>query len=414
MLKTDIRHQLWLTRKTFQRRLGGKEDDCVVASDSELDAKIELFKFIQIEGNILYRIIDQYQERICILAQEENSLGRFLKESGKHSQTTDGVMINCGKSFSYCGQVRFLIRPPLLRFFNEIEVFTRRAVADTESTITLMEKQRTNYRASLSWMKSVSNMLDPDSNRMLEKFRVAQTQVRQTKERFDKYSLDCLQKIDLLAASRCNMFSHILISYMENLQDFFIKSTDTLRILSSALAQDSNYGFDILKVLSKTQNNYKELKNFLQCPEKDESNNKLNSPLFCDAGHNYGSDRSNDDIPCVLLDDISFNFFEISNEFNNEISLKPVTENVESNNDTAFNHFAQQPSASNENSRHSSDATLFISNYVKRTVDQNDSKMHKNIKNCSWFDLFSELDPLANPDDMTKQFGGKVADTQAA
>ena len=31
--------------------------------------------------------------------------------------------------------------------------------------------------------------------------------------RFDKLKLDVLQKVDLLAASRCNMFSYALILY---------------------------------------------------------------------------------------------------------------------------------------------------------------------------------------------------------
>ena len=32
-------------------------------------------------------------------------------------------------------------------------------------------------------------------------------------DRFDKLKLDVLQKVDLLAASRCNMFSYALILY---------------------------------------------------------------------------------------------------------------------------------------------------------------------------------------------------------
>ncbi len=40
-----------------------------------------------------------------------------------------------------------------------------------------------------------------------------QGHVKQSKARFDKLKLDCLQKVDLLAASRCNMFSHALIMY---------------------------------------------------------------------------------------------------------------------------------------------------------------------------------------------------------
>lgn len=34
-----------------------------------------------------------------------------------------------------------------------------------------MEKNRTEYRASLNWMKKVSQELDPDTNKQMEKFR---------------------------------------------------------------------------------------------------------------------------------------------------------------------------------------------------------------------------------------------------
>jgi len=34
-----------------------------------------------------------------------------------------------------------------------------------------MEKVRTEYRASLSWMKNVSQELDPDTYKQLERFR---------------------------------------------------------------------------------------------------------------------------------------------------------------------------------------------------------------------------------------------------
>lgn len=46
MLKSEMQHQYWVTKKTVQRRLGSKEDQCVVSSDAELDAKINLFSSI--------------------------------------------------------------------------------------------------------------------------------------------------------------------------------------------------------------------------------------------------------------------------------------------------------------------------------------------------------------------------------
>lgn len=41
--------------------------------------------------------------------------------------------------------------------------------------------------------------------------------MRQSKANFDRLKLDCLQKVDLLAAARCNMFSHALTLYQQSL-----------------------------------------------------------------------------------------------------------------------------------------------------------------------------------------------------
>lgn len=41
--------------------------------------------------------------------------------------------------------------------------------------------------------------------------------MRQSKDNFDRLKLDCLQKVDLLAAARCNMFSHALTLYHQAL-----------------------------------------------------------------------------------------------------------------------------------------------------------------------------------------------------
>lgn len=76
MLPNNMQHQYWVTKKSVLRKLGGKEDDCIISSDAELDAKLELFKSVNESCVQLQRIIDLYQERLCYLAQEENALGR--------------------------------------------------------------------------------------------------------------------------------------------------------------------------------------------------------------------------------------------------------------------------------------------------------------------------------------------------
>lgn len=148
-------------------------------------------------------------------------MGRFLKEAGKADKSHAGkMMITAGKAMSYSGQQRLSMRMPLLRLHQEVDTFRRRAIEDTNHNIVAMERARTEYRASLNWMKEVSQQLDPDTNRQMEKFRKVQIQVRTSKQGFDKQKLVCLQKVDLLAASRCNMFSHALILYQSSLLKF--------------------------------------------------------------------------------------------------------------------------------------------------------------------------------------------------
>lgn len=62
---TKMQHQFWVTKQVLSRRLGKKEDECIIASDAELDAKLELFRSIQESCSYLQRVIDRYQERLC-------------------------------------------------------------------------------------------------------------------------------------------------------------------------------------------------------------------------------------------------------------------------------------------------------------------------------------------------------------
>lgn len=205
-----MQHQYWVTKKTVLKKLGTKEDECIVASDAELDAKLELFRSISDSCLQLQRILDQYQERICVLAQEENSLGKFLRDSGKNSDASGKHMVSAGKAISYSGQQRLSIRGPLLRLYHEVETFRARAVSDMRATVSAMERARIEYRAALSWMKSTSAQLDPDTGRGLDNFRKAQRQVRESKKVFDKLTLDVLQKVVyLMLLIIINSFSNL-------------------------------------------------------------------------------------------------------------------------------------------------------------------------------------------------------------
>ncbi|PKU29459.1 islet cell autoantigen 1-like [Limosa lapponica baueri] len=63
------------------------------------------------------------------------------------------------------------LRAPLSRLYQEVETFRYRAISDTWLTVNRMEQYRTEYRGALLWMKDVSQELDPDLYKQMEKFR---------------------------------------------------------------------------------------------------------------------------------------------------------------------------------------------------------------------------------------------------
>lgn len=247
-----MQQQYWVTKQAVLQKLGRKEDQHIVASDAELDAKLELFQAIEQTSSTLQKVIELYQDKLLALSQEENCMGRFLKEQGKLDKTRAGkMMCAAGKSLSYTAQQRLSLRVPLVRLYQEVETFRSRAISDTLVTVNHMENSRTEYRGALLWMKDSSQELDPDTFKQLEKFRKVQTQVRRTKTKFDKLKIDCLQKIDLLAASRCNMFSHALAMYQNSLLTFWKKTSRTMTSVADSFKGYQHYEFSMLKELTE-------------------------------------------------------------------------------------------------------------------------------------------------------------------
>jgi hypothetical protein len=167
---------------------------CIISSDVELDSKLELFKSIHESTSNLSNIVEKYKDALNVLAIESSNLGQFLKDCGKSSASSSSVMINSGKVIGYLGQQHFTAMTALNRTLQELNTF-KRAVNDSKDTIIAMEKERTEYRASLALMKNCSADIDPDSGRGLEKFRTSQKYVKYAKQKFDKFSLACLQKV---------------------------------------------------------------------------------------------------------------------------------------------------------------------------------------------------------------------------
>ena len=75
-------------------------------------------------------------------------MGRFLKDFGKMDKTRAGkIMIASGKAVSYSSQQRLALRPSIIRLTEEVDTFYFRAIDDTQSTVSGMEKVRTEYRS---------------------------------------------------------------------------------------------------------------------------------------------------------------------------------------------------------------------------------------------------------------------------
>uniref|UniRef100_A0A1I8GQG6 AH domain-containing protein n=1 Tax=Macrostomum lignano TaxID=282301 RepID=A0A1I8GQG6_9PLAT len=248
-----IRSAYWTTKQAMLKKLGRPEDEHVVASDAELDAKLDLFRSVQRTCADLLRTIERYQESLCYLSQSENEFGRFLKSRSEHSaagKTSAGKMMSAvGKSLSFSAQQRLALRVPLGRLYQEVETFRCRAITDTLLTVQRMEAARTDYRGALLWMRKVSEELDPDAGKQLDRFRSVQAQVRKCKAKFDKLKLDCMQKVDLLAASRCNLLSHVLALYQDILMQFWAKTSRTMSAVSDSFKGYQFYEFNMLKDL---------------------------------------------------------------------------------------------------------------------------------------------------------------------
>lgn len=208
----------------------------------------KLFRSIEDTCSHLLWALERYQDRIWVMAHEESSIGRFLRDGSRVDTTRAGCMMaGTGKTMSFVAQQRIKLRDPLVRLYKDVETFQYRAVTDTYDTIEKMEKSRTGYRAALLWMKDVSQKLNPDDYKQLEKFRKVQAHVRRCKSRFERIKLDTHQKIDMLCASRVNMLSHSLTMYQNGLLTFFGKADQTLVAVSDLFNGFQYYESNILR-----------------------------------------------------------------------------------------------------------------------------------------------------------------------
>ncbi|XP_062971950.1 islet cell autoantigen 1-like protein [Elgaria multicarinata webbii] len=234
---SKMQKRYWKTKQVLIKVTGKKEDEHVVASDAELDAKLEVFHSIQVTCTDLLKTIEKYQQRLNAVSEQEDELGLFLKFKADRGEAQIDRMTNAtGQALSCSSQQRLALCTALSRLGQELATFSQRAVSDTLLTITRMEQARTEYRGALLWMKDASQELDPDTCKQMEKFRKVQMQVRNTKAQFDKLKMDVCQKVDLLGASRCNMLSHCLAVYQTTFLHFCEKTAQNMSEIHEAFA----------------------------------------------------------------------------------------------------------------------------------------------------------------------------------
>uniref|UniRef100_A0A0N5AKF1 AH domain-containing protein n=1 Tax=Syphacia muris TaxID=451379 RepID=A0A0N5AKF1_9BILA len=235
---TKVQAQFWTAKQLLRKKLGKKEDEHLLASDAEFDAKVDLFKALQSTSEQMLICVDDYQHYLE-LTQTEVSLGQMLNTK---SRDENG---DTSKALAAVGKVQ---SSPLIRFMEELRVFSDRAILDCLSTVEAAEKAQTEYRGSLLWMKKTSVELDPEAENALEKFRKAQCIVRKNKEKLDSLKMDTLQKVDLLAASRCNLLAQLLETYQKCLYDFYEQGALAYAKIYDLVNSSKKYQFEILKV----------------------------------------------------------------------------------------------------------------------------------------------------------------------
>ncbi|XP_067315350.1 islet cell autoantigen 1-like isoform X6 [Pseudorasbora parva] len=300
-----MQKKFWKTKQVLIKATGKKEDEHVVASDADLDAKLEFFRSVQNTCTELLKVIEKYQQRITHLSQEENELGLFLRFQAEHDKTKAGSMMDAtSKALCCSAKQRLALCTPLHRFEQEVETFRRRAIADTLLTVSRMEKARTEYRGALLWMKDVSQELDPDTYKQLEKFRKVQAQVRGTKVHFDKLKNDVCQKVDMLGASRCNMLSHSLCTYQTTLLQYWEKTAHVMSGIHEAFKGYVPYQFTTLKELRDPLDQIASAHLSEDRKDKDKKRHSENLVSLEDEqlGETDGQSRGSDSSLCASLD----------------------------------------------------------------------------------------------------------------
>ncbi|KAJ6634375.1 Islet cell autoantigen 1, partial [Pseudolycoriella hygida] len=270
-------------------------------------------------------------------------------------------------------------------------------------------------------------------------------------------------QIDLLAAARCNMFSHVLVAYQTTMLEFANKTMDTFTSAMNALEKEPHYSFTILKELtqgSEVQEKDSELAAvdsdqmlFFKDDFKDEEpsqvkeeekKTKIEEKLNVSqaelidvtdgcSGHlellsttmNVIDGLSDNQTPSLVDTSTSTDLLKLMSEsdFGDFVSSTPYMPSQLLMNDLqdfSFDNAKTEPTiptdSSAENVTKKKNSILQLFNKTPSSINpptttegsdldkKSPPQKSKSRKDKSaWYDLFADLDPLANPDTLEKK-----------
>ncbi|XP_008833675.1 islet cell autoantigen 1-like protein isoform X2 [Nannospalax galili] len=381
-----MQKKYWKTKQVFIKATGKKEDEHVVASDAELDAKLEVFHSIQETCIELLKIVEKYQLRLNVISEEENELGLFLKFQAERDATQAGKMMDAtGKALCSSAKQRLALCTPLSRLKQEVATFSQRAISDTLMTINRMEQARTEYRGALLWMKDVSQELDPDTLKQMEKFRkrtllgfwekTAQmmSQIHEACTGFHPYDFVALKRLQDTSGMLTTDHKEEQIGgscLTENLNKVALSEEERFErepAIAKDLPVDSMEGDDFEKEFS-----------FLNSLLSPGSLSASEFTQECQASCGSPSANLTSQEPSVGSEPLAY-----SSQF-----LPSQLFDLGHHADRALNSWVSQ-----EGSEHTDNLPVPSQSPKKRRSPNNG-----NQDMSAWFNLFADLDPLSNPD----------------
>ncbi|CAG5098171.1 Oidioi.mRNA.OKI2018_I69.XSR.g15429.t1.cds [Oikopleura dioica] len=245
-------------QKTVERKFGKKEDPSIVKSDTEIDAKLSMYKDIDDSMRSLRLASRTIHVSTRALCCQDTYVVKFIQEN----YNVDGdpiiqALSATAEGFSASGNYWNTVKDCSDRVQRDYSTFYLKGIGELKEQIKEMEEARTDYRAALSWLRATS--VDPDNLSQVEKFRRVQLQVKSSKDKFDQMKWSIQTKIDLLRVSRASLLSNAMAPLYRKTASLSRKVSSSLSDASMNIKSYSlsDYDYKILKELKTVDNDLK-------------------------------------------------------------------------------------------------------------------------------------------------------------